>query len=290
MGTEVKSAKKFSLAKFRFKLSKKQIIAATSVMLAVVVCIVSLLLFYPTPERRVKKAFEKMQNMQQLNIAVDATVKTVYNDEPVTLYQTIQIKSDVTDPDNPISSVISNTTVEDQEMAIKSYYKDGYSYADSNSSFGYNTKIKQAVDYEQFEEDYLKMTKDIAIDPKTDIENAVIEKGENNNLYARFIVSGTAFTESLEEMIEYWAGSVPFELNSVGDCSLYVVVDKSNTITEMRFEYVLSIYVDEESYDIIYNATCRKDIATLSVAQYRPQLSFGNPCDRVLTVRIFITD
>ena len=115
-------------SKKKLHLSKKQIIAASSVLLAIILCVVSLITFYPTPKKKIIRAFEKIQNTKQFDMIMDTDVYANYGGEPISLKQIAEIKSDITDDSNPLCSVKSSTYVNSNEYIINSYFKDNCSY------------------------------------------------------------------------------------------------------------------------------------------------------------------
>ncbi len=137
-----------STSKKKFKLSKKQIITISSVLMLLVVCIASLFIFYPTPKKRVIKALEKLQSTKQFDMIMNTDMYANYRGEPISLEQIVEIKSDITDDSNPLCLVKSNTYVNSNEYIINAYFKDNCAYTDY-SSFSDGNKIRTNVDYDE---------------------------------------------------------------------------------------------------------------------------------------------
>lgn len=236
-------------AKKGITLSRKSKIAIISVSCMAVLCVLLFFVFRETPETKVIKAVEKMQNEKQVDMVVDINADIYSGDQTITLQQRMEIQSDATKTDNPLSAMRSTTFVNSNTYVVNSYYKDGYSYAESEYS-----KIKTAVDFDEFQKEYMKLTEDLVINPKEDVPNATIKKRDNGDIHAKFDISGEKFTSVISNLLEEWIGEFSLNLDSNSVCSLTVVVGKNNTIEQMQFDYNFSIDCNGSTVNIDYEA------------------------------------
>lgn len=251
-GTEtVVSGNAAAKAKKGFTLSRKSKIAIISVPCIAVLCVLLFFAFRETPETKVIKAIEKMQNETQVDMVVDINADIYSGGQTNPLQQRIEIQSDATETDDPLSAIRSTTYVNSNTYVVNSYYKDGYSYVESEYD-----KIKTAIDFDEFQKEYMKLTEDLVVNPKEDVPNATIYKKDNGDIYAKFDISGEKFTNVISTLLKEWLGEFSLNLDSNSVCSLIVVVGKNNTIEQMRFDYNFSVdcgFAVDVDYQAIYN-------------------------------------
>lgn len=232
-----------------FTLSRMRKIAIISVSCFIVLFVLLFLLFGKTPETKVIKALEKSQNEKQVDMVVDINADISSYRETNPLQQRIEIRSDATETDNPLTAIKSTTYVNSNTFIKNSYYKDGYSYLEDE--YG---KIKTAVDFDDFQKEYMKIIKDIGINPREDVPNANIKKKDNGDIYAEFEISGEKFINVISTLVYYWMDE--FKLNSYTNpvCYLTVVVGNNNTIEQMQFKYDFALDCSGSVYEISYEA------------------------------------
>lgn len=236
-------------AKKGFTLSRKSIITIISVSCIAVLCALLFFVFRETPETKVIKAIEKMQNETQIDMVVDINADIYSGGQTNPLQQRIEIQSDATETDNPLSAMRSTTYVNSNTYVVNSYYKDGYSYVESEYD-----KIKTAIDFNEFQKEYMKLTEDLIINPKEDVPNATVKKKDNGDIYAKFDISGEKFTNVISNLLEEWIGEFSLNLDSNSVCSLTIIVGKNNTIEQMQFDYNFSIDCNGSTVNVDYEA------------------------------------
>ncbi|MBQ9745347.1 MAG: hypothetical protein IJW21_00810 [Clostridia bacterium] len=204
-----------------------------------------------TPEQRVMAAMAKMAAAKQSDSTATMKMKMDMGGMTVEVPATMEMKSDETDPENPIVYTSIKMNVMGQNMDTVSFYTNGYLYTES---MGVKVKVKMS-----YEEMAAKIAEDGSFDfasifeAKKDAidESFAITENEDGTLTVKMTVTKEQFNSELSEFTNSIAGEEG--VVEISDTVFEFTVDENNNISALKAVMAITLTIEGESATVSYD-------------------------------------